>query len=236
MDLKLSAAQQSLDSIRIEYSKHQNVCDSVGELFNHNLQAADIMEISGIIKASGTEYSRIKQDLKLCGNLQNAISLHTARKEKLESENSKLSAENRTLKSEKDKMSEDIGSLNEQYKAIRQYFDTRTCRKALEYGNRIKEIRNVYVVAKAQRTQSIKALEATERQQMSLLHKINVPFELSPIVDAARGWTVNGEALKKATIKAMELMISRLDDNYNFQAKSEMKQALQSLKEEFMVF
>jgi hypothetical protein len=79
-------------------------------------------------------------------------------------------------------------------------------------------------------------MEASERQQLSQLHKTNVPFELSPIVDAARGYTVNGEGLKKSTIRAMELMILRLDDNDNSQAKSNMKQALQSLKEEFIVF
>lgn len=58
----------------------------------------------------------------------------------------------------------------------------------------------------------------------------------SPIVDAARGYTVNGEGLKKSTIRAMELMILRLEDNDNSQAKSKMEQALQSLKEEFIVF
>jgi hypothetical protein len=68
------------------------------------------------------------------------------------------------------------------------------------------------------------------------LHKINVPFELSPIIDAARGYTVDGEGLKRATIRAMELMILRLDDNDNSQAKLKMKLALQSLTEEFIVF
>jgi hypothetical protein len=68
------------------------------------------------------------------------------------------------------------------------------------------------------------------------LNKINVPFELSPLIDAARGWQVDGESLKGATIKSMELLCSRLDDDHNWEAKSKMLQALRSLKEEFIVF
>ena len=79
-------------------------------------------------------------------------------------------------------------------------------------------------------------LEAKEKQQMSLLNKIHVPFELSPIVDAARGWQVDGESLKMATIKSMELLYSRLDDDHNVKTKPKMLQALRSLKEEFIVF
>jgi hypothetical protein len=79
-------------------------------------------------------------------------------------------------------------------------------------------------------------MEARERQQMSQLHKINVPFELSPIIDAARGYTVDGEGLKRATIRAMELTTLRLDDNDDFQAKLSRKQALPSLTEKSIVF
>jgi hypothetical protein len=147
-----------------------------------------------------------------------------------------LSAENSAIKTDRNKISENIESLNESHKAMDQNFERSAYQKALDYGNRFEELRNAYVVAKARSTQSIKALEASERQQMSQLHKINVPFEFSPIVNAARGLTVNGEALREATIRTMELMISRLDDNDNSQAKSKMKQALQSLKEEYIVF
>ena len=233
---ELSAAQRRLDLIKMEYSELQNECDTVGELLNHDLQGADIIEISDIIKASGNRYSRIKQDLQLYGNLQNVVSWFTARKEELELEISRLSVGNNTLKSERDMMLEKIASLIRQYKAIEQDNDGRMGRKVLEYEIRMKEIRNAYVVAKAQTIESIKALEAKEKQQMSQLHKINIPFEFSPIVEAARGYAVDGERLRQAVTKSMELLIQRSDENYNGQARSDMLQALKSLKSEFIIF
>ena len=112
----------------------------------------------------------------------------------------------------------------------------RSSQKVLEYENKIEEKSKVYLAAEAQNIQNINTLKAKEKQQMSLLNKINVPFELSPLVDAARGWPVDGEALRRAAIKSMELLCSRLDDDHNWEAKSKMLQALRSLKEEFIIF
>jgi hypothetical protein len=212
------------------------VQDTVIEFLDHNQQAENIVEIGEIVKASGEGYSGIKEALKLHGNLKKANSFLSARNEKLESKNRELSVENSVLKSENERRSEGNRSLIERQKAIEQNSERWVYQKAIEYGNWFKEIGIACVVAKAKSTQNIKAMEASERQQMSQLYKINVPFELSPIVDAARGYAVDGEGLKKATIKAMELMISRLDENDNSQAMLKMKQALQSLKEEFIVF
>jgi hypothetical protein len=78
-----------------------------------------------------------------------------------------LSAENSAIKTDRNKISENIESLNESHKAMDQNFERSAYQKALDYGNRFEELRNAYVVAKARSTQSIKALEASERQQMS---------------------------------------------------------------------
>ena len=160
----------------------------------------------------------------------------TAQNEKLVSENSKLSFENQTLRSELDLKSVNLRSLNERHKAIEQEFDRRSFQKVLEYENKIKEERKAYLAAEARNIQNINTLKAKEKQQMSILNKINVPFELSPIIDAARGWQVDGESLKRATIISIELLCSRLDDNHNWEAKSKMLQPLRSLKEEFIIF
>jgi hypothetical protein len=169
-------------------------------------------------------------------NLRNANSLLTAQNEKLVSESSKLSFENQTLRSELDLKSVNLRSLNERHNAIEQEFDRRSFQKVLEYENKIKEKRKAYLAAEAQSIQNINTLKAKEKQQMSILNKINVPFELSPIIDAPRGWQVDGESLKRATIISIELLCSRLDDNHNWEAKSKMLQALRSLKEEFIIF
>jgi hypothetical protein len=128
-----------------------------------------------------------------------------------------------------------LRSLNERHKAIEQEFDRRSFQKVLEYENK-KEKSKAYLAAEARNIQNINTLKAKEKQQMSILNKISVPFELSPIIDAARGWQVDGESLKRATIISIELLCSRLDDDHNWEAKSKMLQALRSLKEEFIIF
>ncbi len=129
-----------------------------------------------------------------------------------------------------------LRSLNERHKAIEQEFERRSFQKVLEYENKIKEKSKAYLAAEARNIQNISTLKAEEKQQMSILNQINVPFELSPIIDAARGWQVDGESLKRATIISIELLYSRLDDDHNWEAKSKMLQALRSLKEEFIIF
>jgi hypothetical protein len=184
--LELAAAQRSLDSIKLECSKYQKECDIVDGILNHNnsLQLANFIEISQIIKAFYTEYSPIMQELKDYGNLRNAISQLTAQREKLESENGKLSIEILTLKSELDLKSEKLRSIDEQHKFIKQEFDRWMDQKTLANENKIREMINAYIVAEAQNIRNIRALKAKEKQQMSLLNKINIPLELSPIVDA----------------------------------------------------
>lgn len=236
--MELTATQRMLDSKKLECSKYQKECEIVDRILSHNnnLQSADFVEIGEIIKAFSSEYTQILQELKDHRNLRNANSLLTAQYEKLVSENSKLSFENQTLRSELDLKSVNLRSLNERHKAIEQEFDRRSFQKVFEYENKIKEKSKAYLAAEARNIQNINTLKAKEKQQMSILNKINVPFELSPIIDAARGWQVDGESLKRATIISIELLYSRLNDDHNWEAKSKMLQALRSLKEEFIIF
>ncbi|MGI0043832.1 MAG: hypothetical protein ACRD47_08980, partial [Nitrososphaeraceae archaeon] len=92
------------------------------------------------------------------------------------------------------------------------------------------------LVAEERATKRINFLEANERQQLNLLQKIGVPMQLSPIIEAARGQVVDGEALRKAVTKSMELMILRLDEENNREVKSDMQKALKTLRSEFIVF
>lgn len=227
-----------LDSKKLECSKYQNECEIVARILSHNnnLRSADFVEIGEIIKAFSSEYTHILQELKDHRNLRNANSQLAAQNEKLVSENSKLSFENQTLRSELDLKSVNLRTLNERHKAIEHEFDRRSFQKVLEYENKIKEKSKAYLAAEAQNIQNINTLKAKQKQRMKILNKINVPFELSPIIDAARGWQVDGESLKRATIISIELLCSRLDDDHNWEAKSKMLQALRSLKEEFIIF
>jgi hypothetical protein len=79
-------------------------------------------------------------------------------------------------------------------------------------------------------------LLAEERQQLDLFQKIAASREFSPLVAAARREQVDGEALRAAVIRAMELMISRLDQLNYENTKANLQKALMSLKSEFIIF
>ena len=80
------------------------------------------------------------------------------------------------------------------------------------------------------------AWEAEERERMNLFRKIDASLEISPLIQAARGMEVDGEALRRAMVKAIELMNSRLDPEHHGMSINALEQALTSLKSELVIF
>ncbi len=102
--------------------------------------------------------------------------------------------------------------------------------------NKMYKLRQAIICEKGQALEELRILKEEEKKEMSLLVKMRVPQDFSPIIEAARGDMVDGEGLRKAVARSMELLIQRLDEDYNGHAKSDMRHALESLKSEFMVF
>jgi hypothetical protein len=87
-----------------------------------------------------------------------------------------------------------------------------------------------------QANKRIELLQAEERQQLDLFHKIGASRELSPLITAARGQYVDGEALKTATIRVLGIMISRLDRMLQGNTIASLQTAIDSLQSEFRIF
>jgi ABC-type phosphate transport system auxiliary subunit len=79
-------------------------------------------------------------------------------------------------------------------------------------------------------------LETKVAEQFDLLQKIGGTFEFSPLIKAARGQDVGANELKSATIRAIDIMISRLDGMENGITIDRLTQARNSLKSEYLLF
>lgn len=232
----LSASKHKHDSLELEYSKQRKIYDQAAELFEGGVQAVDIVQINEVVKASGTGFQHVKQDLEHYGNLANALNQIETRVKNLRSECRDLLVRANCLRSENDKVAKEIRLGKEQLGLIEMHFRKRMDEKVQAVGMTIQKIRTANLVAEERATKRINFLEANERQQLNLLQKIEVPIQLSPIIEAARGQVVDGEALRKAVTKSMELMILRLDEENNREVKSDMQKALKTLRSEFIVF
>jgi predicted nuclease with TOPRIM domain len=232
----LFASQQKYLYLETEYSKKRKVYDAASELFDGGMQQSEIFQVNEILRAYKTKLPHIKQDLLQYGNLTNATNQVKIRMDKLRAEFSDLSLTVDKLRAEKNKISQDIKSLNNRYYAIELDFEKRMKERAVEVQYEINKLNNEYCCANKHALERLGVLKGEEKKEISLLQKIHVPQEFSPIIEAARGHEVDGEDLRKDVARSMELMIHSLDEEYNGQAKSDMSHALDSLKSEFIVF
>lgn len=122
------------------------------------------------------------------------------------------------MRSENYRASKEIRSGKEQLGQIEMDFRKRMNEKFLAVGMTIQNKRTAYLVSEERVTKRINFRKANERQQLNLLQKIDVPMQISPTIEAARGQVVDGEALRKAVTESMELMILRLDEEHNREA------------------
>lgn len=172
---------------------------------------SDILVINNILGTSGIELKRIEEDLKRYGSPQIVIDALTPQVQKLGSECNTWLARVTFLKSEEERRSAKIKSLVDQ----QDYFER-------DFQNVTSEMRRAIKIEKIERSRleeerigNKMAMEAEEREMINRFRKIDAPLELYPLVEAARGIEVDGEALRGAMVKAIELMKSRLDPEYN---------------------
>lgn len=168
--------------------------------------------------------------------MTNAADQVKNRVEKLRAESQDLLPRVNSLRAEEVQISQKLKTLREKHFEIEQGYEKRMRDRVVEVGNTMDKLRGVLLCERNQGLERLRALKEEEKKEMSLLLKMRVPQEFSPIIEAARGHTVDGEGLREAVTRSMELLIPRLDDDFNGQAKSDMRQALVSLKSEFIVF
>ena len=235
-EASLKRVHQEYDTFMLEYSKKLDVNDKVEKLIDWGRKPNDILVINEILRTSGVELNRIEEDLKRYGSLQIAIDALELQVQTLRNEFNIWQAKVNSLKSEEEKISRKIRSLLQQQDSFEQEFQNVmnekfiTMRKAIhimkiEHNRLVEENKSKKI-----------AWEAEERERMNLFRKIDAPLELSPLIQAARGIEVDGEALRRATVKAIELMNSRLDPEHHGMSIKALEQALTSLKSELIIF
>jgi hypothetical protein len=69
-----------------------------------------------------------------------------------------------------------------------------------------------------------------------MLRKIGSSLEFSPLIKATRGQYVDADELKHPVIRAIDIMISRLDSITNSVTKNELEKARNSLQSESLIF
>ncbi len=140
------------------------------------------------------------------------------------------------LKTEKEKISRKIKSLLHQHDSIKMEFKEDMNRELHSFAKGIQKKKIENMIENEQTRNRLEAMNAEEREKISLFEKIDAPLELSPIVQAARGITVDNDSLGKAVSKVIQILISRLDLEYHATTIVVLKQAINSPNSELVLF
>lgn len=73
-------------------------------------------------------------------------------------------------------------------------------------------------------------------KQFDLFHKIGSSAEFAPLIKAARGQYIGPDELKFPVIRALDIMISRLNSTSYGATKNKLEQARDSLQSECLIF
>lgn len=240
---KLRKMKEMLYEIDLRYQLLLNRCtilkdtfDNVEELTDSGMRPSDISNICNTIQASRMEFGRIIQNLQYYGSLEATIGQLEAKAEKLGSDcDDRLSRVN-NLKIAEECISKNIGSMVKEQTLIEKNFEDRIGERVRVARMAIKKIATSSLIAQEQERRRKENFEAQERQKLDLFKKIDASLELSPIIEASRGLTVDNEALRFAVVKSIEIMISTLDPDMNSTLAAALRQAVASLKSEFIIF
>jgi hypothetical protein len=82
----------------------------------------------------------------------------------------------------------------------------------------------------------VQSLELELNKQLDMFHKIGSSAEFSPLIKAARGQFVDPDELKLPVIRAIDIMISKLNSIASSVTKNKLEQARDSLQSECLIF
>ena len=116
--------------------------------------------------------------------------------------------------------------------AIQTIFNTAEDRFNRAANSSIKKMQNTeqQLVNTDERTEGIvQSLESELKKQLDMLGKVGSSAEFSPLIKAARGQYVDSDGLKYSVIRAIDIMISRLNSIANADTKKKLEEAENSL-------
>jgi hypothetical protein len=236
-EASLNRVHQDYDTLMPVYSKRRDVYDRVEELFELGRKPSDILVICGILRTSqGMELNRIEEDLKIYRSVQVAADALTVQIRKLAYECNMWQSRVDSLKSEEERICSKNKALLHQRDCIKRDFEGVMNKRLSEMRRAIQIEKIEHKRLEKERISNKMAMEAEERERINRFRKIDASLALSPLVEAARGIEVDGEAIRGAMVKAIKLMKSRLDPEYSMTTIRVLEQAIGNLESEFIVF
>lgn len=236
-EASLNRVHQDYDTLMPVYSKRRDVYDRVEELFELGRKPSDILVICDILRTSqGIELNRIEEDLKIYRSVQVAVDALTVQIQKFAYECNMWQSRVVSLKSEEERICSKNKTLLHQRDCIKRNFQSFMNKQLSETRRAIQIEKIEHKRLEEEDRRKKMAMEAREKEMMNLFRKINASLEFSPLVEAARGKEVNGEALRGAVVKAIELIIPRLDPEDQGVTITALKRGLSTLKSDFIVF
>ena len=236
VEVSLKMAQQEYRSFMQEYSKRHEVYDRVEELIDRGRTPSDILQINDILRTSDIGMQRIGEDLKLYGNLLKTLDELKLQVQKLQTECLGRQAMVNNLKAEQEEISKKIKSLLHQQDSIEMEFKEDMNRQLHSFAKGIQKKKIENMIENEQMRIRLEAMKAEEREKLNLFQKIDAPLEIFPLVQAARGITVDNGSLGKALIKVIQILVARLDQEYHTTTIAVLKQAINSLNSELVLF
>lgn len=82
----------------------------------------------------------------------------------------------------------------------------------------------------------VQSLNTEVAKQLDMFRKIGSSLEFSALIKATRGQYVDADELKHPVIRAIDIMISRLDSITNNVTKNQLQKARNSLQSESLIF
>jgi hypothetical protein len=244
MNEQLQKSQQNLHHISLEYAQKKNVLDIFTELREYGVTQENIIQWTQICKETKLDISAVGSDLLEYGNLKSAYHSIYAKVQSLKSEAEDLDRKN----DEHRKMIGTItniiigimqGNLQQFKQAIQNIFHTAEDGLNCSTNSSIKKMQNTeqQLVNTGERAKGIvQSLELELNKQLDMFHKIGSSAEFSPLIKAARGQFVDPDELKLPIIRAIDIMISKLNSIASSVTKNKLEQARDSLQSECLIF
>jgi hypothetical protein len=244
MNEQLQKSQQNLHHILLEYAQKKNVLDFFNELREYGVTQENIIQWTQICKETKLDISAVGSDLLEYGNLKSAYHSIYAKMQSLKSEVEDLDRK-------KDEHRKMIGTITDIITGIMQdrlqkftqgiqtIFDTAEGGFSCSANSSIKKMQNTeeQLVNTGERAKGIvRSLELELNKQLDMFHKIGSSAEFSPLIKAARGQFVDPDELKLPIIRAIDIMISKLNSIASSVTKNKLEQARDSLQSECLIF
>jgi hypothetical protein len=240
MDGLLLKSKQEHHRISLEYTRIKDVHDKLTELLAYGVTQKDIIHWAHILKINKIDTSVLGTDLLEYGSVKASYNEIFTKLQSLKSEADAMKEKIEDLRKMEDRISYLIGfEGQEAQKAIQALVEDaqhQISNAVSSYIQKIKNIEQQSLLTGQEAMTIVQSLNVKVKGQFDLIDKIGSLVEFSPLIKAARGRQVDADELKYSVVRALDIMISRLDNITNALTMDKLQQAKTSLQSESLFF